>query len=128
MIAELSGRARRYRGTLDFEIAPPTETAPRVATTAIVDDYVPLSAAGDEIRRAVQRPLGAREPVGYNLSFLDNYLPNATYYLPESLRQRLHVLGHSSVTGRVAGTYARRILNRLLVDLSWASSRLEGNS
>jgi Fic family protein len=27
-----------------------------------------------------------------------------------------------------AGTYARRILERLLVDLSWASSRLEGNT
>lgn len=27
-----------------------------------------------------------------------------------------------------AGTYAREILNRLLIDLSWASSRLEGNT
>ena len=27
-----------------------------------------------------------------------------------------------------AGTYARDILNRLLIDLSWASSRLEGNT
>ena len=26
-----------------------------------------------------------------------------------------------------AGTYARQILNRLLIDLSWNSSRLEGN-
>ena len=27
-----------------------------------------------------------------------------------------------------AGTYARRILEQLLVDLSWASSRMEGNT
>ena len=27
-----------------------------------------------------------------------------------------------------AGTYARRILEKLLVDLSWASSRMEGNT
>ncbi len=27
-----------------------------------------------------------------------------------------------------AGTYARNILNRLLIDLSWNSSRLEGNT
>lgn len=27
-----------------------------------------------------------------------------------------------------AGTYARRILDRLLIDLSWNSSRLEGNT
>jgi Fic family protein len=29
---------------------------------------------------------------------------------------------------RPAGTYARDILNRLLIDLSWSSSRLEGNT
>ena len=29
---------------------------------------------------------------------------------------------------RPAGTYARGILNRLLIDLSWSSSRLEGNT
>jgi hypothetical protein len=27
-----------------------------------------------------------------------------------------------------AGTYSRAILNRLLIDLSWASSHLEGNT
>jgi Fic family protein len=30
--------------------------------------------------------------------------------------------------GRPAGTYARQIYNRLLIDLSWNSSRLEGNT
>ena len=29
---------------------------------------------------------------------------------------------------RAAGTFARDILNRFLIDLSWASSRLEGNT
>jgi hypothetical protein len=29
---------------------------------------------------------------------------------------------------RPAGTYSRAILNRLLIDLSWASSHLEGNT
>lgn len=29
---------------------------------------------------------------------------------------------------RPAGTYARQVLGRLLIDLSWASSRLEGNT
>src|SRR5690606_10493971 len=29
---------------------------------------------------------------------------------------------------RPAGTYARAIYNRLLIDLSWNSSRLEGNT
>ncbi|MGQ0544979.1 MAG: Fic family protein, partial [Betaproteobacteria bacterium] len=31
-------------------------------------------------------------------------------------------------TQRPAGTYARDIMNRLLIDLSWASSQLEGNT
>ncbi|MGH7796049.1 MAG: Fic family protein, partial [Candidatus Binatia bacterium] len=34
----------------------------------------------------------------------------------------------SSGGERPAGTYARQILNRLLIDLSWNSSRLEGNT
>jgi Fic family protein len=48
--------------------------------------------------------------------------------LAEPVRQRLHELGRSPAGERPAGTYARHILNRLLVDLSWASSRLEGNT
>ena len=32
------------------------------------------------------------------------------------------------IAQRPAGTYARQILNRLLIDLSWNSSRLEGNT
>ena len=37
-------------------------------------------------------------------------------------------MGRTSADERPAGTYARGILNRLLIDLSWASSRLEGNT
>ena len=59
---------------------------------------------------------------------MDQYRPNVTSYLPEAIRRRLHELGRTPVGGQAAGTYARHILNRLLVDLSWASSRLEGNT
>jgi hypothetical protein len=37
-------------------------------------------------------------------------------------------LGRSPDGERPAGTYARQIINRLLIDLSWNSSRLEGNT
>jgi fido (protein-threonine AMPylation protein) len=37
-------------------------------------------------------------------------------------------MGRTPQDERPAGTYARDILNRLLVDLSWASSLLEGNT
>jgi hypothetical protein len=37
-------------------------------------------------------------------------------------------MGRTPEGQRPAGTYARDILNRLLIDLSWSSSRLEGNT
>jgi len=37
-------------------------------------------------------------------------------------------MGNTGVSTRPAGTYGRAILNRLLIDLSWASSHLEGNT
>ena len=55
-------------------------------------------------------------------------IPNVTYYLPAETRQRLLDVGRSPGGERPAGTYARTILVRLLVDLSWNSSRLEGNT
>jgi hypothetical protein len=66
--------------------------------------------------------------VGYNRSFLDTYRPNETFYLPEQTRQRLLDMGRSPDGLRPAGTHARQIYSRLLIDLSWNSSRLEGNT
>lgn len=40
----------------------------------------------------------------------------------------MHALGKSPADQTPAGTFARDILNRLLIDLSWASSQLEGNT
>ena len=37
-------------------------------------------------------------------------------------------MGRPQVADLPAGTYARQILNRLLIDLAWNSSRLEGNT
>ena len=37
-------------------------------------------------------------------------------------------IGKAERSDQPAGTYAREILNRLLIDLSWNSSRLEGNT
>ncbi|MEP3331643.1 Fic family protein [Sedimentitalea sp.] len=55
-------------------------------------------------------------------------MPGKTWYLPESDRQRLLEAGRPQGGAIPAGTYARRILEQLLVDLSWASSRMEGNT
>jgi hypothetical protein len=67
--------------------------------------------------------------VGYKVEFLERYQPNQSAYLPQALSEQLHALGRSPASGQTpAGTFARDILNRLLIDLSWASSRLEGNT
>jgi Fic family protein len=44
------------------------------------------------------------------------------------LRSQLRTMGTTADAGQPAGTYSRAILNRLLIDLSWASSHLEGNT
>jgi Fic family protein len=91
-------------------------------------EYVPLSAAGLEVRTAIRRSFIERLPTGYNRAFLERYRPNQDFYLSRQQIDRLHELGRTPGDARPAGTYARDILGRLLIDLSWASSRLEGNT
>lgn len=89
---------------------------------------VPLSKQAAEIRKHVRKLLRARKPVGYQRAFLDAYRPNETAYLSGKQRARLREIGTPSSGEEPAGTYAKQILNRLLIDLSWNSSRLEGNT
>ena len=88
----------------------------------------PLSDPGVEIRSLVRQPLLARHPVGYERGFLDSYRPNQTFYLSQTERERLRQISTPNHAEQAAGTYARKILDRLLIDLSWNSSRLEGNT
>ena len=90
--------------------------------------YVPLSPEGAAIRAQVRRALMHRRPVGYQQEFLHAYQPGVTFYLPAPLRRQLHDIGRTAQSERPAGTYAHDIIGRLLVDLSWASSKLEGNT
>lgn len=116
------GRARRYR----------TVRMASSATSAIAldifPDYIPLSADSRDVLAYVDQPPEARKPVGYQRDFLDAYRPNVSCYLSESLRRQLHKMGKTAQADAAAGTYSRAILNRLLIDLSWASSHLEGNT
>jgi len=43
-------------------------------------------------------------------------------------RKHAREVGTPKITEQPAGTYAKQILKRLLIDLSWNSSRLEGNT
>ncbi len=86
------------------------------------------SESAEKLLRVVSLPLKEREIVGYNQDFLRSYIPNESFYLSEKDRQGLLALGQVEHVIRAAGTYARNILDRLLIDLSWNSSRLEGNT
>src|SRR6266498_1447370 len=94
----------------------------------VEEDYVRLSPSGADVRRLVRTPLTERTPVSYRREFLDQYRPNESSYLTPETIALLTRIGATPDGDRPAGTYARYILSRLLVDLSWASSRLEGNT
>ena len=90
---------------------------------------IPLTTASQEVLAYVEQPVPARDPVGYREEFLLDYHPNETFYLPAPLRERLRHMGLLPKEQLpIAGTYGRELVGRLLIDLSWASSRLEGNT
>jgi len=89
---------------------------------------IPLSEESIALLRYLSQSIHARQVVGYKQEFLRSYKPNQSEYLNHAVRKELLILGRSEHTVRPAGTYARNILNRLLIDLSWNSSRLEGNT
>ncbi|WP_176599122.1 Fic family protein [Sphingobium sp. 15-1] len=97
-------------------------------TEPVITDIVPLSPEGEALLAYVRQPVAARKPVGYARAFLDGYRPNETFYLTEEQRAHLASLGKPRVEAAPAGTYAKQILSRLLIDLAWNSSRLEGNT
>ncbi|MFM9850243.1 MAG: Fic family protein [Hyphomicrobiaceae bacterium] len=90
--------------------------------------FVPVSKKGAAIQAYVRQPPQVRKPVGYERKFLDTYRPNATAYLSAKEREYLRKIGTPQTGEQPAGTYAKQILSRLLIDLSWNSSRLEGNT
>ncbi len=73
-------------------------------------------------------PAYTRTKRSYQRALLESYTPNKTFYLPLELRNQLHQLGKRFDRSLAAGTYAREIGQRLLIDLSYNSSRLEGNT
>ena len=130
--AQGEGRGRHYAinpcAITSNAITPNNTPEP---ATAFRDSYplsIPLSEDSKDILEYIEQPVEARIPVGYQREFLDSYEPNVTFYLPEPIRSQLWRVGDMQQTSQVAGTYGRAILNRLMIDLSWASSHLEGNT
>jgi len=73
-------------------------------------------------------PPHSRMIVSYNRGFLESYVPNETIYVSREFRKELSNTGQRFDKALAAGTYAKQICERLLIDLSYNSSRLEGNT
>jgi len=112
-------------------------TGYRIATTVVpearqtpaaylVTAALPWSAQALALRARLAAPIGTRTPVTYQRQFVDNYVPNQSSLLPPNLAQDLFSAGRTQGQ-QPASTYARKVLEPLLIDLSWHSSRLEGN-
>ena len=127
---QMIGEARAARYVRNPQGVTGALSAHNAADTAqaVAEAYVPTSPEGEAIKAYVRQPRAMRAPVGYKLAFLEEYHPNHTTYLPPGLRDQLHTMGRARAEQTPAGTFARDILNRLLIDLSWASSMLEGNT
>ena len=91
-------------------------------------DDIPLSTRAHQTLALVTRPLHERTPVAYNAALLEDYEPNVTTYLTQKNRARLAAQGRVYADAQAACAFARTLGNRLLIDLSWNSSRLEGNT
>lgn len=120
------GPATRYR------IAVPTgdELLAAVSTQASVRARLTVSPSWSskalELRAELEAPIATRHPVTYQRQFVDTYLPNQSSLLPPDLATTLFESGRAQGQ-QPASTYARKVLEQLLIDLSWHSSRLEGN-
>ncbi len=87
--------------------------------------FSPASAA---LIKRITAPIYTRPPATYSEEWLEQYVPNESTYLPEQERNALQALGkRAPIYGR-AGTYIQKIYNRLLIDFSYNSARLEGNT
>ena len=121
-------RATIYHLTDEGRTKLKAEQAPQPSNTDS-QARATMSKTSEDLRRKLHRPISERSAVGYQRSFLESYQPNKTHYLPEAARRKLLEIGsQTGMEAEPAGTYARHICQRLLIDLSWNSSRLEGNT
>jgi DNA-binding transcriptional ArsR family regulator len=119
------GRSTRYLATAAARAA--LLALPSGAETPAGSGALEWSAAAQPLVEALRAPLGTRTPVGYDSGFVNSYIPNQSSLLPPQLATDLYNAGRSQ-DQQPAGTYAREVLEQLLIDLSWSSSRLEGNN
>jgi Fic/DOC family len=118
------GRATQYR------IHPKIDVSAK--KTAAKQQAFAWSKTSQDCIDQIRQPLSKRKKVSYQQNFLEAYTPNQSSYLGEDTAEMLAQMGTANLADTdahtLAGTLAKDVLNRLLIDLSWASSKLEGNT
>lgn len=124
LIQSGGGRGVRYHVAKQ---APPESAT---GHSLVMESNAPgwLSTEAVAMRDHLQQPLTQRQPVGYQRDFLEAYRPNQSAYLRPRDLQELAQAGEVGIGDLPAGTHLRKIMDRLIIDLSWNSSRLEGNT
>lgn len=117
LVAAGAARARIYR---QLKSTPAQEQG--------AFEGIPISSNSKQLLTYLSKPARSREITSYNMQYLLSYEPNRTTFLTHAQRAELLAMGKVEDIVHPAGTYARNIFNRLLIDLSWNSSRLEGNT
>ena len=136
-LIQLTGQARATRYVMTSPSAAPALSRPPAVQNTLTPPSAlarhPHAAAygvfGERARRVLARldvPSASRAIARYDPDWLTQLARQPP--LSPSERSRLHELGATGYEGDVAGTYIRHINERLLIDLSWASSSLEGNT
>ena len=87
-----------------------------------------FSGQSEALLRRIEAPIYTRAPATYREEWLTAYVPNESAYLAASQRESLQTLGKRDPIFRQAGTYIQKTYDRLLIDFSYNSARLEGNT
>ena len=121
-------RGTRYRALAESSAESPAAGQGATAQTPATPQPIRFGQTAQAAAAYVSQPLFQRAPVAYDADWLAAYEPNRSAYFPASAAAELAAQGQRAPLGDPAGTYARRIYDRLLIDLSHHSSRLEGNT
>ena len=103
-------------------------TLPRHESESRRQGAFPISVPAKEVFKYVTSPLSKRINVGYQRALLDEYLPNVSSYLNDEDKTTLLALGQIENQRNDADGFSQKAKDRLLTDLSFNSSRLDGST
>jgi Fic family protein len=122
------GTRYRWNPTAEDEQRRATVAAGTDAGRSTTQTQPVFSPESEQLLRRIDAPIYTRPPVTYSEEWVASYVPNQSTYLTTEQRAQLHAQGKRSPLYGQAGTYIQKIYNRLLIDLSYNSARLEGNT